>query len=99
MAESKTDKWIAALKPVFGGLVTLMAAAALWLNHSSGQTCEIQYANIDKRVTLMESQVTDLQSNQTSLSGKIDKILDAVSDIRVDIAKMAASADNTRNQR
>lgn len=110
MAESKTDKWIAALKPVFGGLVTLMAAAALYLNHSNDQTCELKYNDLDKRIaaveqgfdkrtSLVETNVVNLQTNQAALSSKLEKILESVNTIQVDIAKLVVVMDNTRIKR
>lgn len=89
--ESKTDKWIGALKPVFSGLIALMAAAALYLNSQGKDQSELRYAELDRRLTIVETQTSNLQGNLSKLSEKTEKILEAVTDIKVDIAKLAAS--------
>jgi len=89
--ETKTDKWIGALKPVFTGLVALMAAAALYLNSRGADKSELQYTDLDRRLTIVETQSSNMQSDFSKLSEKTEKILEAVTDIKVDIAKMAAS--------
>ena len=111
MAESKEEKiaksWQAFWKPVAGGLVTLMAAAALFLSHSNDQSCELKYNDLDKRLSaieqsfdkrtsLVETNVTNLQTNQAALSSKLEKILESVNTIQVDIAKLVVVMDNTR---
>ena len=88
--ESKTDKWISALKPVLSGLVALMAAAALFLNSQVNEQSEHRYAEFDRRLTIVETQTSNLQGNLSKLSEKTEKILEAVTDIKVDMAKLAA---------
>lgn len=103
MAESKEERvaksWQNFLKPVAEGLVALMAGASLWLNSSNNETCELRYADVDKRTVVLESQVKDLQNNQNKLSDKIDKILDAVQSIQIDMAKISTVIDNTTVKR
>ena len=86
MAESPHKSWQTWLDPIAKGLIALMAAGAMYLQSSSSSSNDIKFAEIDKRVALMEQQVIELQSNQSKFSEKIDKILDVVTDIKVNIA-------------
>ena len=92
MAESPHKSWQNFLRPLVEGLVALAAAGAIYLQSSSSTSNEIKFAEMDKRMALMEQQVIELQGNQSKLSDKLDKILDCVTEIKVDIAKMATKS-------
>jgi peptidoglycan hydrolase CwlO-like protein len=92
---NESKEWRKLLDPVAKGLIALMAAGAIWLNHSGSESCDVKYSQLDKRLSLAEQNVVNLQSNQDALSGKIDRILESVQTISVDIARMSAVMDNT----
>jgi hypothetical protein len=92
---TESKEWRKMVEPAVKGLIALMAAAAIWLNTNNQDKCEIRYSELDKRISLVEQNVTGLQANQTALSGKIDRILESVQTISIDIARMSAAMDNT----
>lgn len=96
---TESKEWRKMVEPAVKGLVTLMAIAAVWLSSNNQGKCEIRYSELDKRISLVEQNVTGLQANQSALSGKIDKILEAVNTISIDIARMSTVIDNTAVKR
>jgi hypothetical protein len=96
---TESKEWRKMVEPAVKGLIALMAAAAFWLSNNNQDKCEIRYSELDKRISLVEQNVTGLQANQSALSGKIDKILDAVNTISIDIARMSTVIDNTTVKR
>ena len=96
---NESKEWRKMLDPAVKGFIALMAAAALWLNHSGSESCEVKYSQLDKRLSLTEQSVVNLQANQAALSGKIDRILESVQMIQIDITRMATVIDNTTVKR
>jgi len=96
---NESKEWRKMLDPAVKGLIALMAAAAIWLNHSGSESCEVKYSQLDKRLSLTEQSVVNLQANQAALSGKIDRILESVQMIQIDITRMATVIDNTTVKR
>lgn len=96
---SESKEWRKMVDPAIKGLVALMAAAALYLNSNNNDTCDIRYSNLDKRISLAEQNISNLQVSQDALSSKLDKILDAVTFIQIDIAKISTVVDNTKVKR
>lgn len=86
---TESKEWRKMVEPAVKGLITLMAAAAFWLSSNNQGKCEIRYSEMDKRISLVEQNVTGLQANQSALSGKIDKIFESVTSIRIDISRIA----------
>lgn len=92
VASSEGREWRSFLRPAVEGLVALMAAGALYLNSAKSESFEVKWSELDKRQSLTEQSVLNLQANQDALSVKIDKLLENVQEIRLDISVLATQS-------
>ena len=86
-AEGKA--WRGLLGPLVKGLVGLVAAAAVWFQSQTNSDTKNDTKNLQEEVAVLKERVGNTEKNVVSLDAKMDKVIDLISDIRVDVARMA----------
>ena len=97
--KSEGQQWRAFLKPVAKGLAALLFAAALWFQYNTGKDNENASENLRAKIAVLGTRMDNTENRVGSLDKKLDKVIDLLSDVRVDVALMARSSDSRARAR
>ena len=88
---SEGKQWRDFLAPTIKVLGGLLVAITVWVQSQTNTKAEAVSNSLDSRVSVLETRVSNTEHNVQSLDKKMDKVIELISDIRVDVARMAGA--------